>query len=175
MSTKLSEGFSSFFSGEKDLSVRITGFSISVSLTGISSKVYAEGINPVISVLGAWSTVSIGTRSRNADVFCGSSFGSIFVRGDDCKVSVIGSGAQIRVTGKNAAVSIQTIIHRTFSLGEKGVCSVMYETRNGEIRFAVGIVGDNIKPYTNYLVNREGEFVETNTRKTNCVYFAYSN
>lgn len=75
------------------------------------------------------------------------------------KIGSVGDCAKIDATGEEAVIAILNNYDSKFKVGKHGAVSVAYF--DGErTRFAVGYVGENLKPDTWYSVNEKGEFVE---------------
>ena len=127
-----------------------------ISVNGLSNKVTNKSKSSRIGITGDFTNVeNVGDWVKIGSVGNTSKIKSV---GDNVTIVSGGGSPEIEAIGKNAVLSI-TDVDR-FKVGNGGAVSVAYF--DGErTRFAVGYVGENLKPDTWYrLCISTGEFVE---------------
>ena len=123
-----------------------SGEFVKIASSGNYTRISNSGGNTKIASVGEYDR--IGNVGEYAEIkSCGES----------PRIINAGYHAKIEAKGKNSIIAI--LDGGRFKVGEGGAVSVAYF--DGErTRFAVGYVGENLKPDTWYRVNKDGEFVE---------------
>ena len=100
--------------------------------------------------------VKVTTEKDNGDD--GAQIGS---SGDGARIGSSGDDARINATGEKATIASSGIGARAKS-GKDGAMALAYwDEKSGRTRFAVGYVGENIKPDVWYSLDAEGNFIES--------------
>ena len=81
--------------------------------------------------------------------------------GDGAQIGSSGNGARINATGEKATIASSGIGARA-KAGKDGAMALAYwDEKSGRPRFAVGYVGENIKPDVWYSLDADGNFIES--------------
>ena len=81
--------------------------------------------------------------------------------GNYAQIGSSGGGAQINATGEKATIASSGIGARA-KAGKDGAMALAYwDEKSGRPRFAVGYVGENIKPDVWYSLDADGNFIES--------------
>ena len=132
---------------EEDSKIAAARIAITAELS--LPQIITAGIDYLMGLCKAVTGVVVADSGHSAQI--GSS-------GDSARIGSSGHYARIDASGAGAVVACAGI-GATVRSGAGGAVSIAYHDGK-RTRFAVGYVGENIKPMTWYSVNERGEFVE---------------
>ena len=158
-------------SSDADFKIVDKNYGTTISISGMDSEIVSISDEVQIGESGNYNKIfsiadyaKIGSSGYDVKISSIgndsliSGFGAkIGSSGDYARISSSGHSVKINSTGENAVISI--LNGGIFRVGEGGAVSVAYFDGK-RTRFAVGYVGENLKPDTWYVVNNDGEFVE---------------
>ena len=109
--------------------------------------------------------VKVTTEKDNGDdgaqIGSSGNYAQIGSSGDGARIGSSGDGARINATGEKATIASSGIGARA-KAGKDGAMALAYwDEKSGRPRFAVGYVGENIKPDVWYSLDADGNFIES--------------
>ena len=103
----------------------------------------------------------IGSNGNYAQIGSSGDGAQIGSSGNDAQIGSSGNYAQINATGEKATIASSGIGARA-KAGKDGAMALAYlDEKSGRTRFAVGYVGENIKPDVWYSLDADGNFIES--------------
>ena len=136
-----------------------SGYDAQIGSSGYGAQIGSSGYGAQIGSSGDYAR--IGSSGDYAQIGSSGDYARIGSSGDYARIGSSGGGARINATGEKATIASSGIGARA-KAGKDGAMALAYwDEKSGRPRFAVGYVGENIKPDVWYSLDADGNFIES--------------